>query len=41
MIMITPLPGITKLKPASVTKPFPGTFVEVCDDDGNPVVNTA
>ncbi len=36
MILITPLPGITKLKPGSATKPFPGIKAEVWDDDGNP-----
>jgi len=34
--MITPLPGVTKLKPGSATKPFPGIKAEVLDDDGNP-----
>jgi acetyl-CoA synthetase len=36
-IMITPLPGLTTLKPGSATKAFPGIFPEVVDDDGNPV----
>ena len=36
MIMITPLPGVTKLKPGSATKPFPGIKAEVWDDEGNP-----
>lgn len=36
MHMITPLPGITKLKPGSATRPFPGIKAEVWDDDGNP-----
>jgi acetyl-CoA synthetase len=35
--MVTPLPGITTLKPGSATLPFPGIGVEVVDDDGNPV----
>jgi acetyl-CoA synthetase len=35
-IMITPLPGVTKLKPGSATRPFPGIKAEVWDDDGNP-----
>ncbi len=36
-ILITPLPGITQLKPASATKPFPSIEAEVVDDKGNPV----
>jgi acetyl-CoA synthetase len=36
-IMITPLPGITTLKPGSATKAFPGVFPEIVDDQGNPV----
>src|SRR5438105_62325 len=35
MIMITPLPGITTLKPGSATKPFPGVQAAVYDDKGN------
>jgi acetyl-CoA synthetase len=35
-IMITPLPGITTLKPGSATKPFPGVEAEIVDDKGNP-----
>ena len=37
MILITPLPGITTLKPGSATRPFPGISAEVVDDAGNPV----
>jgi acetyl-CoA synthetase len=33
-IMITPLPGITTLKPGSATKPFPGVFADVVDASG-------
>lgn len=33
MILITPLPGITSLKPGSATKPFPGIEAEVFTDD--------
>ncbi|HEU4318548.1 MAG TPA: acetate--CoA ligase [Acidimicrobiia bacterium] len=33
-IMITPLPGVTATKPGSATKPFPGIFADVVDDDG-------
>ena len=36
-IMITPLPGITKLKPGSATTPYPGTFADVVDEAGNSV----
>ncbi|HET8679706.1 MAG TPA: acetate--CoA ligase [bacterium] len=37
MILITPLPGLTTLKPGSATRPFPGIDAEVVDDKGNPV----
>jgi acetyl-CoA synthetase len=37
MILITPLPGITRLKPGSATRPFPGVEADVLDDDGKPV----
>ncbi len=36
MIMITPLPGVTPLKPGSATRPFPGIEADVIDDRGNP-----
>ena len=36
-IMITPLPGITTLKPGSATKPFPGIAVDIVDDAGKSV----
>ncbi len=36
-IMISPLPGVTKLKPGSATFALPGIFVEVVDDNGNKV----
>jgi acetyl-CoA synthetase len=36
-IMITPLPGVTRLKPGSATRPFPGIFADVVDDEGKPV----
>ena len=36
-IMITPLPGITKMKPGSATTPYPGTFADVVDENGNAV----
>jgi len=37
MILITPLPGATTLKPGSATKPFPGTEAAVYDEQGNEV----
>jgi acetyl-CoA synthetase len=37
MILITPLPGITTLKPGSATKPFPGVDAAVYDEEGNEV----
>jgi acetyl-CoA synthetase len=37
MILITPLPGITTLKPGSATKPFPGVDAAVFDDRGEEV----
>src|SRR6266700_217230 len=37
MILITPLPGITTLKPGSATRPFPGVEAAVVDDKGNEV----
>jgi len=37
MIMMTPVPGITPLKPGSCTIPFPGVHVEIVDHSGNPV----
>ncbi|HVL81960.1 MAG TPA: acetate--CoA ligase [Actinomycetota bacterium] len=36
-IMISPLPGITTLKPGSATFPLPGVDAEVVDGDGNTV----
>jgi len=37
MILITPLPGVTTLKPGSATKPFPGVDAAVVDEQGNEV----
>src|SRR5436190_42075 len=37
MIMITPLPGITSLKPGSATKPFPGVSAEIRTKTGERV----
>ena len=36
-IMVSPLPGITKLKPGSATLPFPGIEADVVDEAGNSV----
>jgi acetyl-CoA synthetase len=37
MIMITPLPGITRLKPGSATIPFPGITAEIRTQAGDPI----
>lgn len=37
MIMLSPLPGLTDLKPGSCTVPFPGVKMEVVDKNGDPV----
>jgi acetyl-CoA synthetase len=37
MILITPLPGITTLKPGSATKPFPGVDAAVYSEGGEEV----
>ncbi|HEY8738036.1 MAG TPA: acetate--CoA ligase [Candidatus Dormibacteraeota bacterium] len=37
MILITPLPGLTTLKPGSATKPFPGVEAAVYNDAGEEV----
>jgi acetyl-CoA synthetase len=36
-ILITPLPGITLLKPGSATNPFPGIQADVVDEQGSSV----
>jgi acetyl-CoA synthetase len=36
-IMITPLPGITTLKPGSANKSFPGTRADIVDEQGQTV----
>ncbi|MEX2102038.1 MAG: AMP-binding protein, partial [Actinomycetota bacterium] len=36
-ILITPLPGVTRLKPGSATDPFPGIEADVYDELGDPV----
>jgi len=38
-IMISPLPGITTLKPGSAMRPLPGIKAVVVDEAGNPVPN--
>lgn len=35
--LITPLPGVTSLKPASATKPFPGIEADIVDEQGKSV----
>jgi len=37
MILITPLPGVSRLKPGSATRPFPGIVADIVDDSGGPV----
>lgn len=37
MMLITPLPGITVLKPGSATFPFPGVDADIVDDKGDSV----
>jgi acetyl-CoA synthetase len=39
MILITPLPGVTTLRPGSGTVPFPGVSARVVDADGKEVAN--
>jgi acetyl-CoA synthetase len=36
-IMITPLPGVTTLKPGSATRPFPGISAEILNERGDTV----
>ncbi len=37
MILVTPLPGITTLKPGSATRPFPGVKAAVYDEEGKEI----
>jgi acetyl-CoA synthetase len=37
MILLTPLPGVTTLKPGSATRPFPGVDAAVVDESGQEV----
>jgi acetyl-CoA synthetase len=34
MILVTPLPGVTRLKPGSATRPFPGVEADVVNEQG-------
>jgi acetyl-CoA synthetase len=36
-IMMTPIPGVTSTKPGSCTRPLPGIFADIVDEDGRPV----
>ena len=36
-IMMTPIPGVTATKPGSCTKPLPGIFADIVDEEGRPV----
>jgi acetyl-CoA synthetase len=40
-ILITPLPGATRLKPGSATRPFFGVVPEIVDADGKPLAGAA
>jgi acetyl-CoA synthetase len=35
--MMAPVPGVTATKPGSCTKPLPGVFADIVDEDGRPV----
>jgi acetyl-CoA synthetase len=37
MILITPLPGLTSLKPGSATRPFPGISAEIRNNQGDAI----
>jgi len=37
MILISPLPGVTTLKPGSATRPLPGIQADIFDENGNSV----
>ena len=36
-IMISPMPGVTATKPGSCTRPLPGIFADIVDDEGHTV----
>ncbi len=38
-ILMSPIPGVTPSKPGSCTKPLPGIFVDIVDDEGRPVTS--
>ncbi len=38
-ILISPLPGVTTTKPGSCTKPLPGIFADIVDEEGNTVAD--
>jgi acetyl-CoA synthetase len=38
-ILISPLPGVSVLKPGSAIRPLPGVGADVVDNEGNPVPN--
>ncbi len=35
--MMAPIPGVTATKPGSCTRPLPGIFADIVDDDGRPI----
>jgi acetyl-CoA synthetase len=35
--MMSPIPGVTATKPGSCTRPLPGIFADIVDDEGRPV----
>ena len=35
--MMAPIPGVTATKPGSCTRPLPGIFADIVDEDGRPV----
>jgi acetyl-CoA synthetase len=37
-IMMTPVPGVTPTKPGSCTKPLPGIFADIVDDEGRAIL---
>jgi acetyl-CoA synthetase len=37
--MMSPIPSVTPTKPGSCTKPLPGIFADIVDDEGRPVKN--
>jgi acetyl-CoA synthetase len=36
-ILMTPVPGVTPTKPGSCTKPLPGVFADIVDEDGRAI----